>query len=71
MSVSTSAQVTVRAVVHSEPDGGYWAEVPELPGCFTQGDSLDELFDHLKEAVAVHQDVEESLVHISSLEMAA
>lgn len=43
-----------RAVVHSEEEGGYWAEVPELPGCFTQGDTLDEVYHNLIEAIACH-----------------
>ena len=29
-------------------DGSYWADVPELPGCFASGDNLDELFDSLR-----------------------
>ena len=70
MRTATSV-VSVRAVVHVEPAGGYWAEVPDFPGCFTQGESLDELFDNLKEAVAAHQNIEESQVQITSREMAA
>lgn len=43
VSNETSAQPTIfRAVVHAEEEGGYWAEVPDLPGCVTQGDTLDE-----------------------------
>jgi predicted RNase H-like HicB family nuclease len=34
-------------------DGSYWADVDELPGCFASGDTLDELFDSLKEGVAL------------------
>lgn len=34
-------------------DGSYWADVAELPGCFASGDTLDELFDSLKEGVAL------------------
>jgi predicted RNase H-like HicB family nuclease len=41
------------ARIHIE-DGGYWADVPELPGCFASGDSLDELFDSLREGVALY-----------------
>jgi predicted RNase H-like HicB family nuclease len=40
------------AIVHSE-GGGYWAEVKELPGCFASGDTLDELFDALREGISV------------------
>jgi len=67
------SQVTPRfkAVVHSEPEGGYWAEVPELPGCFTQGDTLDEIYRNLPEAIACHLDLDPDSVRIGLLEMAA
>jgi predicted RNase H-like HicB family nuclease len=42
----------LKVVVHAEPEGGYWAEVPALPGCVTQGDSMAELRANLREAVA-------------------
>jgi predicted RNase H-like HicB family nuclease len=35
--------------------GGYWADVPELPGCFASGDTLNELFESLREAVALYR----------------
>jgi predicted RNase H-like HicB family nuclease len=41
------------AHVHRE-DGSYWADVPELPGCFASGDTLDQLFDSLSEGVALY-----------------
>ncbi len=41
------------AHVHRE-DGSYWADVPELPGCFASGDTLDLLFDSLSEGVALY-----------------
>jgi predicted RNase H-like HicB family nuclease len=40
------------ARIHAE-DGSYWADVPELPGCFASGDTLDELFESLQEGVAL------------------
>jgi len=39
-------------VVHEEPEGGFWAEVPSLPGCYSQGDSIPELMDNVREAIA-------------------
>ncbi len=42
---------TLKAVVHPESEGGYWAEVPELPGCYTRAETLDELVINLQEAV--------------------
>lgn len=40
-----------RIVVHEAEEGGYWAEVPALPGCFTQGETLDELTVNAREAI--------------------
>ena len=41
------------ARIHIE-DGSYWADVPELPGCFASGETLDELFASLQEGVALY-----------------
>lgn len=35
-------------------EGGYWAEVPALPGCFTQGETLEEVTAYLREAIECH-----------------
>ncbi len=37
-------------VLHKE-DNGYWAEVPALKGCFTQGETIDEVEKNIKEAI--------------------
>lgn len=42
------------AIVHEEEDGGYWAEVEELPGCFASGQTLDELEKDVKNAIEQH-----------------
>ncbi len=39
------------AYAHVAEEGGYWAEVPALPGCITEGDTLDELVVNLNEAI--------------------
>ncbi len=41
----------LKVVVHVAEEGGYWAEVPAIPGCATQGDSFEELLSNLYEAV--------------------
>ncbi len=41
----------LRAIVHQAEEGGYWAEVPSIPGCATQGESMEELLSNLREAV--------------------
>jgi predicted RNase H-like HicB family nuclease len=38
-------------VIEQDEDGGYIAEVPALPGCHTQGDTLKELYGNVKEAI--------------------
>ena len=39
-------------VIHEDPEGGFWAEVPALPGCYSQGESVQELQDNLREAIS-------------------
>ena len=41
----------LKVIVHEAEEGGYWAEVPALPGCATQGDTFEELLSNLYEAV--------------------
>ena len=41
----------VKIVVHEAEEGGYWAEVPSISGCATQGDTYEELEANLREAV--------------------
>jgi predicted RNase H-like HicB family nuclease len=41
----------VRVVVHEAEEGGYWAEVPAIPGCATEGDTYEELIQNLQEAI--------------------
>lgn len=51
----------VKVVVHEAEEGGYWAEVPAIPGCATEGDTLDELMENVREAIegCLSVDVEE------------
>jgi predicted RNase H-like HicB family nuclease len=39
-------------VIHEEAEGGFWGEVPALPGCYSQGESVPELMENLREAIA-------------------
>jgi len=41
----------LRAIIHVAEEGGFWAEVPALPGCVTQADTREELGTNLQEAV--------------------
>src|SRR5258708_8809676 len=41
----------IKVIVHDAEEGGYWAEVPAIPGCATQGETFEELIQNLYEAV--------------------
>ncbi|MBD2652486.1 MULTISPECIES: type II toxin-antitoxin system HicB family antitoxin [Synechocystis] len=41
----------LKIVVHQAEEGGFWAEVPAIPGCATQGENFEELLTNLYEAV--------------------
>lgn len=38
-------------VIHRAEEGGYWAEVPAIPGCASQGDTCEELLRNIREAI--------------------
>lgn len=41
----------LKVIIHEAEEGGYWAEVPAIPGCATQGDDLEELLRNIREAI--------------------
>jgi predicted RNase H-like HicB family nuclease len=41
----------IKVIVHEAEEGGYWAEVPSIPVCATQGETFEELLQNLYEAV--------------------
>ena len=43
--------MNVKIVVHKAEEAGFWAEVPALPGCASQGETMDELLANLREAI--------------------
>jgi predicted RNase H-like HicB family nuclease len=43
--------VNLKVLVHSAEEGGYWAEVPALPGCVSQGETIDEVRANIREAI--------------------
>ena len=54
----------LKVVVHRAEEGGYWAEVPAIPGCMTQGETIESLLANVREAVegCLSADVRERLV---------
>jgi predicted RNase H-like HicB family nuclease len=41
-------------ILHPAEEGGYWAEVPALPGCFSQGETVEGSLKNIKEAIESH-----------------
>lgn len=41
----------LKVIIHQAEEGGYWAEVPAIPGCATQGETTKELIENLHDAV--------------------
>lgn len=41
----------LKVIIHEAEEGGFWAEVPSIPGCATQGETFDELLSNIYEAV--------------------
>jgi predicted RNase H-like HicB family nuclease len=50
--------VKVKVIVHEAEEGGYWAEVPAIPGCATQGETVEELMKNVQEAIEACLSVE-------------
>ena len=50
----------IKAIIHPAVEGGYWAEVPALLGCITEGDTIEEVTDNLKDAIEGWLDVANS-----------
>ncbi len=43
--------MTLKVLIHKAEEGGYWAEVPALPGCVSQGETMDEVRTNVREAI--------------------
>ena len=41
----------LKIIVHEAEEGGYWAEVPSIPGCASHGETYDELLENIHEAI--------------------
>jgi predicted RNase H-like HicB family nuclease len=41
----------LKVIIHQAEEGGLWAEVPALPGCVTQAETMEELIPNIYEAV--------------------
>ena len=43
--------MNIKVVVHKAEEGGLWAEVPSIPGCVSQGETMEELKENIEEAI--------------------
>ncbi|MBT8420140.1 MAG: type II toxin-antitoxin system HicB family antitoxin [Gammaproteobacteria bacterium] len=56
----------LKIIIHEAEEGGYWAEVPAIPGCATQGEDLKELVENLYDAVEGCLSVDMEAIQIES-----
>ena len=56
----------IKVIIHLAEEGGYWAEVPALPGCITEGDTMEEVTANLNDAIQGWLDVANSRDAIES-----
>ncbi len=47
-------QRTYRVLLTPEAEGGFSVSVPTLPGCFTQGETVEEAMEMAKEAISLY-----------------
>jgi predicted RNase H-like HicB family nuclease len=55
--------VTLKVLIHKADEGGYWAEVPALPGCVSQGETIDDVRANIREAIEGWLLAEEGAAH--------
>ena len=46
-----------KVIIESQPEGGFTAYVPGLPGCVSQGDTYEDTLDHIREAMELYLEV--------------
>lgn len=51
--------MTIKAIVYEAEQGGFWAKVPSMPGCHTQGETMEELVANLQEVVDLWMEVDQ------------
>lgn len=56
----------LKVIIHEAEEGGYWAEVPAIPGCATQGDTYEELLTHVYDAVEACLSVDLQRIELSN-----
>ena len=51
----------LKVLIHRAEEGGFWAEVPSLPGCFSQGDTLEQTRERIQESIEAYLGLEENV----------
>jgi predicted RNase H-like HicB family nuclease len=67
LKLSYTICMTLKAIIHPAEEGGFWAEVPALPGCLTQGETLEELEANLHEAVELGLSVDNEVMELTPM----
>jgi predicted RNase H-like HicB family nuclease len=55
----------LKVIIHEAEEGGYWAEVPAIPGCMTQGETTKELIENLYDAVEGCLDIDMAQISLA------
>ena len=62
--------MTLKIVLEPSDEGGYTADVPSLPGCLSEGDTLDEAMANVREAIDLYlETVEDDIVSGEGLQV--
>ncbi|MBE9047567.1 type II toxin-antitoxin system HicB family antitoxin [Pleurocapsales cyanobacterium LEGE 10410] len=56
----------LKVIIHTAKEAGFWAEVPAIPGCATQGDTFEELLQNIYEAVEGCLSVDEADLNLDN-----
>jgi len=56
----------LKIIIHEAEEGGYWAEVPSIPGCASQGESIVELIENLYDAVEGSLSIDLENIHLEN-----
>lgn len=65
----------LKVLIHTAEESGFWAEIPALPGCVSEGDTYEEMLTNIREAaegwltVATEKTVVENQVQIAEIEL--
>lgn len=55
--------MTLEIIFHKADEGGFWAELPGLPGCVTQGETLEDINANIREAIKLWLEIGNEVPH--------